>query len=142
MKKFFVPILLSAALLFACDKKDDNNPKSIQLGEAFTLKINETAELDSDGMKITLLDITEDSRCPTGVSCIWEGRVVAEFKVEKDGEMLIKSATDNPQDLSDGTISNGFEAFGHTVTMEEVTPYPVGTEPIDKADYKVKIVVE
>lgn len=144
MKKLIVPFLLSAALLVACDKKDSNDVKSFELNESFTLKINESAELESEGMKITFLDVTEDSRCPTNVSCIWEGRVVAEFKVEKDGETLLRSATDNPNSPpgGDGTLSSAFEAFGHNITLEEVTPYPEGSDLIEKSEYKAKITVE
>lgn len=143
MKKIIVPFLLAATMLVACDKNegDTTTLKAIKLNEAFTLKVNETAELASDGMKITLLGITEDSRCPTYVNCIWEGRAVAEFKVEKGGESLIKTATTNPQP-SDGTLSTGFEAFGHLVTLDEVTPYPEGSDEIEQSDYKVKITVE
>ncbi len=139
MKKAIVPILLSTALLFACDKSDDTAAKSAKLNQAFTLKINEAAKVED--IKITFLDITEDSRCPTNVDCIWAGRVVADFKAEKGGETVIKSVTDNPQ-ANDATLSTSFEAFGHLVTLQEVTPYPAEPGDIEKSEYRAKIVVE
>ena len=139
MKKILFPALVLAALVFACKKDGDSCIKTVQLNEAFTLVVNQTAELESDGIKITLLEITEDSRCPTNAECFWAGRVVAEFKVEKDGETLIKSLTDNPE--NDPTLATSFTAFGHLVKLEAVTPYPDGS-PIAQKDYVVKIEIE
>ncbi len=33
------------------------------------------------GLRLSLLNIVEDSRCPVGVQCIWAGRVVANVSV-------------------------------------------------------------
>ncbi len=139
MKKIIFSAIAIVALLVACKKDDNPNIKSVQLNEAFTLVLNQTAELEADGMRITLLGITEDSRCPTNTDCFWAGRVIAEFKVEKAGEALIKTLTDNPE--NDPTLSTSFTAFGHLVKLEEVAPYPDGS-PIAQEDYVVKIEIE
>ncbi len=139
MKKIFFSIFVLAAFLFACKKDNNDSRKSVKLNEVFSLKVNQTAELESDGMRITLLEITEDSRCPTNTNCFWQGRVIAEFKVEKSGETLIKILTDNPE--NDPMLSTSFTAFGHLVKLEEVTPYPDGN-PIAQKDYVVKIEIE
>ena len=139
MKKIIFSAIVITAFLVACKKDDNSNEKTVQLNQAFTLVVNQTAELASDGMKITLLGITEDSRCPINTNCLWAGRVIAEFKVEKAGEELIKTLTDNPE--NDPSLSTSFTAFGHLVKLEEVTPYPDGS-PIAQADYVVKIEIE
>ncbi len=139
MKKFIFALVAVATLLFACKKDDNSNIKTVQLNEVFSLKVNQTAELDNDGLKITFLEITEDSRCPTNADCFWAGRVVAEFKVEKGGESVIKTLTDNPE--NDPMLSTTFTAFGHLVKLDEVTPYPDGS-PIAQKDYVVKIEIE
>ncbi len=140
MKKIIFSIAIIASFLVACNKDGNSNSKTVKLNEIFSLKVNQTAELDTDGMKITLLEITEDSRCPTNVQCIWAGRVVAEFKVEMNGETLIKTLTDNPE--NDPSLSTTFTAFGHLVKLEEVTPYPETTTSIPQKDYVVKIEIE
>lgn len=139
MKKFFFPLFAALTLVFACKKDETSNSKTVELNDVFSLKINQTAEVETDGMKITLLGITEDSRCPTNADCFWEGRVVAEFKVEKGGEAVIKTLTDNP--ANDPTLSTTFNAFGHLVKLDEVAPYPDGN-PIEQSDYEVKIEIE
>ncbi len=140
MKKIiFSLVVVAAFLLFACKKDDHSNTKTVQLNQPFTLVVDQTAVLDSDGMRIKLLGITEDSRCPTNANCFWAGRVVAEFEVVKDAETVIRTLTDNP--ANDATLSTSFTAFGHLVMLEEVTPYPAGS-PIAQKDYVVKITVE
>jgi hypothetical protein len=140
MKKIIFSIAILASFLVACNKDDNSSTKTVSLNEIFSLKVNQTAELDTDGMKITLLEITEDSRCPTTVECFWAGRVVAEFKVEMNGESLIKTLTDNPE--NDPSLSTSFTAFGHLVKLDEVTPYPETTNSIPQKDYVVKIEIE
>lgn len=139
MKKFIFAFIAFAMLFLACKKDDNSNTKNVQLNEVFSLKINQSAELENDGMKITLLEITEDSRCPTNAECFWAGRAIAEFKVEKSGESLIRTLTDNPE--NDPTLSTAFTAFGHLVKLDEVTPYPDGN-PIAQKDYVVRITIE
>ncbi|MCC6723405.1 MAG: hypothetical protein IT258_02765 [Saprospiraceae bacterium] len=130
-------IVLALSTLVACKKNDTD--MVVKSGTPFTIKVNQTATLESDGLKITLLEITEDSRCPTTAECIWAGRIVAEFKVEKDGDSQIKTLSDNPS--GDPTLSDQFEAFGHLVKLVEATPQ-VESSPIAQGDYVFKIEVE
>jgi hypothetical protein len=129
----------TAALLIACNGNDDDI-KTVPIGAAFTLKVNQTAEIETNGMKITLLEITDDSRCPNNVECFWEGRVLAEFRVTLEDEEVIRTLTDNPS--GDPGLSSEFEAFGHLVKLVEVTPYPETTAAIPQKDYRVNIEVE
>jgi len=137
MKKVLIFIAVVVVWFIAC-KKDDPTTiiKPVQLDQRFHLGIKESAELITDGIRITFLGITEDSRCPTNVNCIWEGRVVAEFKVKKGEETLIKSLTNNPG--NDPSLGTSFNAFGRSVKLHDVSPYPDGS-PIADKDYRVSI---
>ncbi len=37
--------------------------------------MDESASIKGEELQIKFLDVTEDSRCPKGAICIWEGRV-------------------------------------------------------------------
>jgi hypothetical protein len=50
------------------------------------LKIDESANIDSS-LIMTLLEV-EDSRCPSDVTCVWQGTVTAKIKLEKEGQNL------------------------------------------------------
>ncbi len=140
MKKIILSIATLALFLFACKKDDADTTKTVQLNETFAIKVNQAAELASEDWKITLLEITEESRCPTTVECFTAGRAVAEFKIEKGGETLMMSASTLP--LIDALFSDSFTAFGHLVKLVEVTPYPEDFTTIPQKDYSVKIEVE
>ncbi len=128
-------IVLSIVYLSAC-KKGDPETLPVQLDTPFTIKVNQTAELETDGMKITLLEITEDSRCPASVECIVAGRLVAEFKVEKDGQGVVRNLAEDPS--GDPAYSDEFEAFGHVVRLEGVQPQ-AEVETTPQKDYFLKI---
>jgi hypothetical protein len=49
--------------------------KTVDLGQEFSLRIGESASIKGEELQVRFLEVTEDSRCPTGVVCIWEGRV-------------------------------------------------------------------
>ena len=137
--KNFIFGFLAISLLVACKKGDESTTKTIQLHKPFSLEVNQSAELPTEDWKIMLLEITE-GRCPhNGGACIWAGRVVAEFMIEKNGETTLKTLTDNPS--GDPSLSTEFEAFGHVFKLDEVAPYPENS-PIEQSDYVVKITVE
>ncbi len=46
-------------------------------GNSFSLKVGQKAQIGT--IALTLHAVTEDSRCPANVNCIWTGRVSAEF---------------------------------------------------------------
>jgi len=139
MKKLFFALASFALLASACTFDNDVPPvKTFQLDEAFTLGWGESAMLEPGQLKITFLGITEDSRCPADVECIWEGRAVAQFEFAKGGEVVVDSLATLS---SAATPSDATTVFGQTVKLLEVTPYPQTTAPIPHGDYQVKIVV-
>ncbi len=69
-------------------------------------------------LKFYFYDI-EDSRCPSDVTCIWEGQVLAMIR--------ISNATidiGGPKNI--GFVSNAFPPY--SITLKDIQPYPVSTE--------------
>jgi len=75
-----------------------------------------------DGLKITFYDI-EDSRCPSDVTCIWEGKVSAMIRVGNDTLDI-----GGPQPI--GFVQNSFPPY--SIMIKDIQPYPVSTK---KPDY-------
>ena len=88
--------------------------------EEIKIPFGETVSLDN--LKITFYDI-EDSRCPSDVTCIWEGKVSAMIRVSN-------STLDigGPQPI--GFVQKSFPPY--LITLKDIQPYPVSTE---KPDY-------
>ena len=129
--------------LFAQDEKEAldlrRSFKQAYLGQPITLKVNEIAVILPDRITVTFKDVTEDSRCPIGYECVWEGRAVLAFSFEKyddylTGELATPNSLPNP--ASEMTV------FTRNVKLLEVAPYPVGSRPIPLDKYRAAFVVE
>ncbi len=109
-----------------------------KLGIRFQLKINQTAFIESENIRVTFFNVSEDSRCPADAVCIQEGQVTLQVNIIK-----------SEQDLGnfDLTIRAGDEALaaknfdGYFVHLADVQPYPRGSEPTKPSDYVVTLLV-
>lgn len=119
-------VILLAILLSGCfPTASDDSCQELDLafGQADTL---------ADG--ITVLRFTgllEDSRCPVGVYCFWEG----------NGRVLI-AASRETADSADLELNTALEPrtaeFGfYRIDLIELTPYPVFEVVVDTSAYRV-----
>ncbi|MFH1852705.1 MAG: hypothetical protein ABIA75_10200, partial [Candidatus Neomarinimicrobiota bacterium] len=75
--------------------------------------------------------LLEDSRCPVGVECFWEG----------NGRVMI-AATRGTGDSADLELNTALEPrtaeFGlYRIGLIELKPYPIIDAVVDSADYRV-----
>ena len=109
-----------------------------ELGSQFQIKIDQTGLIRSENIKVTFLDVTEDSRCPSDVTCIWAGQA-----------KIIVNILKHYQDIGDLTLTSGAgngdlatKAFdGYSIELVKVDPYPISTEKIELSDYIITLVV-
>lgn len=76
-------LMISSVLLLAI------NPvvaagKPLPVLRGTKIAFGQTKEFPEAGITVTFEDVVEDSRCPTGAMCIWEGAVVVSFFVEHE----------------------------------------------------------
>ena len=78
------------------------------------------------GIKVVPLAVLEDSRCPTDVACVWEGRV-------RLRTLLSSPSGEAPQifELNQPITTETME-----VTLVGVEPLPVSTQEINLNDYR------
>ncbi|WP_347217698.1 hypothetical protein [Chryseobacterium sp.] len=74
-------------------------------------------------MNITFKGISEDSRCPEGVNCIWAGAALAQVEVmgTTTRPVLLNLAS---IDFPSRNYRQADEFNSYIITLEEVTPYP------------------
>jgi hypothetical protein len=129
-------LLLLAILIYSCSsyknnliiQYDLNSDKNIILNNGKCLEITDTA------YKICLKSI-KDSRCPTGVNCIWEGDAVVLFNFQSKTEKKsfeLHTARNLKQDI----IINNLR-----IKLINVFPYPVAKIPTNQKDYSVEFSV-
>lgn len=78
-----------------------------------TLRVNEQAKF-SDGLVVTLVEIN-DSRCESGVVCVWAGELSPRF-------MLLGGNISEFKEIRLGTMTTGSATQdGYTITLEKAT---------------------
>lgn len=65
-------------LAFSCATKDDDTKAAVNL------KINECFDKFQNPVRLCLDFVCNDSRCPTGLVCVWECNVSATFVLTKN----------------------------------------------------------
>jgi hypothetical protein len=75
----------------------------------------------------------QDSRCPEGVACIWEGEARVTILAWDDYEKMQHRLT---LTLGDPRESRGYTGK-HTVHLMAVNPYPRSEQPTSREDYVV-----
>lgn len=79
-----------------------------------------------DGPAVTPLEVLEDSRCPTGVQCVWAGQLRLKVRVHLGARDELHELTlGKPVHVADGNLE-----------LVEVLPGPIASEPIKPASYR------
>jgi len=132
MKKMFsvfgvltVFILLLAAG-FSC-----SSGNKISLGQEFTLPVGSTAAISGEDLSLKFIEVTTDSRCPTGVVCVWAGEAKCRMLVTYQGT---ESEVVITQPGSSAGMQNLFQKYTVSFKLE---PYPESGKQIESADYKL-----
>lgn len=123
--------LLSFITVSGCD-----DPVSVNLNEEFYLSPGQKAEINSSGLEITFNRVLEDSRCPKGVECVWEGNGRIEISVSEPGfgiEIKELNTTLGPRQTEAGKFK---------IRLAELKPYPEKDKEISFESYRIGLIVE
>ncbi|TXF79352.1 hypothetical protein [Chryseobacterium sp.] len=118
--------------------------RSVQSGKraAIFFKEGENRFLSEYEMNVTFKKMTEDSRCPTGVNCIWQGVATAEIELMGTytrPRTITLSTLDMPsKGYSKSTLFNGYR-----ITLVNVEPYPTESRGFKSlsGNYKIGITI-
>ena len=98
------------------------------LDESFAeqrIKLHYDQTISTHDLEFTLHDV-DDSRCPSDVTCVWEGQVIATVQIQNQTHM--KTVDFMPND--------SYTFFSpYKIILLDVSPYPISTEKND--DYIV-----
>ena len=104
-------------------------PKEISLDEPLMIKLHQTLSVDSLDVEFSGI---EDSRCPSDVTCIWEGRASVTLHIYNQTQY--QAITLNTND------AKTFRVDSYEINLIDVLPYPVSTKDISQ-EYVVIISV-
>ncbi|MGR0482560.1 MAG: hypothetical protein ACTFAL_14485 [Candidatus Electronema sp. V4] len=130
MKTFLMLCGCLAALTACADSKPDEPappPKPIELKYGGTI--------EEGDLSIQFSSVSSDSRCPTGVQCVWAGNAEIVLELSGDGNHAAALNT-NPQ------FPQSYRTSEHVVTLKELKPYPEAGQTIAVNDYVAVVTVE
>ena len=125
-------IFLSFVLLFVLGVV---TPIAAQKTTSLNLGISNEKKVTNDKLKIKFVAVTEDSRCPAGVSCIWAGNAKVQIKItNRKGKSQTFELNTN---LAPQTVK--FE--GYEIKIAELTPTPQKDKPTAPKSYALNLIV-
>ena len=128
IKRILIPFL-GLFVFYSC--ANDVIPDLFDFGKETQFRINEIYSNNTDSLVFKISGIS-DSRCPIGVTCIWEGEARIELAITSPGKDTLELSTHNQLVASSGK---------YTFELIEVFPYPDIEKEIEPGDYKVTMVV-
>ena len=122
----------AALLTLACETSGGLQPSlnhlQPSLNQPFSLRVGETAEFAKPKLSVTFRAVSEDSRCPSDVVCVWEGngQVRLEIRLRGSRQTLALNTTTQPREVSVGS---------YRLRLDELAPLPEATRPIPPTEY-------
>ena len=134
----FVPVLLLLAAT-ACRSEPAAPGQPVPevvtttLGTEFDLRLGQSARIGDSGVTLVFQSVVEDSRCPTGVVCVWEGngRVALGFRQAEDPLQTTE--------LNTTLDPRAAEVLGILVELVALLPWPVDGVATPQEDYVLRL---
>lgn len=95
--------------------------ESEKLDEPFVIKLNQT--LSVDALDVEFLEV-HDSRCPSDVTCIWEGRASAMLRIYNQTQYQTMTLT-----IGENATSY---VGSYEINLIDIFPYPISTKDISE----------
>jgi hypothetical protein len=134
-------IAFATLILLGSGNAANGNPHSksgapaARIGREFKLRARHQVTLKGENLRIRFAAVTEDSRCPADVKCVWAGNAAIRLEVSsggRDHKTLMLNTTGN----SPPVRYNHYE-----IKLVELSPYPRTSRKIAPGDYVVKLLV-
>ncbi len=109
---------------------------ALVLTASLTLSAGETVRIPNRSVHVTFVRVESDSRCPTGVTCVWEGDAAVRIAVRRDdgpSESLLLHTAD--------TAGRRGSAAGFTFALDRLEPRPTADRPVPAGAYRLALTV-
>lgn len=125
--------LLCLLALTACAVVGPSSPDSklVKSGEDFDLSPSESAIVDQGALTLTLVKVSEDSRCAIDVQCVWAGDVALALLVGPNG------SAKNPSTIHTNLDPRAAIAGGYKIEVVSVQPGRRTESTISQASYRI-----
>ncbi len=125
-------------------KPDDRSVGSLvvaigsQKPDPGALHLQRAQSAEYDGLRIQFLEVVEDSRCPSDVTCVWAGRIIIAVRIWYQGHDL----GEHHLTLGEGSAAAQIVVAKHLVRLDRALPMPrTDFMPLEPADYCIMLPV-
>jgi hypothetical protein len=126
--------LIVIAVLSSCSE-DKTDKLPFPLDDVFELKCKEIRNNNETGIHISLDSVLNDSRCPKGVICIWEGNARVRFIYSKNvQDTRFELNTHGSLSFPSDTVIDGYR-----IELIDLNPYPEAGKIIPQSEYRAEI---
>ena len=138
MFKKIMVFSLALAALWSCEK-EKTTETGFPFNTPFVLQFAETLQGAAGDISVNFFEVLTDSRCPSDVTCVWEGEssVKINFRVGTENTPLTLS--------THKTMGQGpqVDTLGsYVIQLLEVNPYPVSTQQVPEEDYEIRLQID
>jgi hypothetical protein len=132
-------LLALAAAATACASDGGTRPSpGAEYGAPVVLGVGDAMVVGDDGLTLRFEGVSNDSRCPVDVNCIWEGEALVLLRAQAPSQ---EARTLEVRVRGTGGSGTGEYAGRFTVQVTKLEPAPVSTAPIPASAYKATVVV-
>lgn len=97
------------------------------------LRLGQEKVFKRTGLRVKLVEVEEDSRCPVGVECIWAGNVRVALLVTGPGKTSRREA------LNTASEPIELKLDGRTLTISTVSPAKIIDQELKPSAYRVTL---
>lgn len=109
---------------------------SVALGESFTLQAGQEVAVDDGRLYIRLRGVSDDSRCPTDVTCVWAGDATVRLGVR------LGRAMEQDREVHTTLDPKNIVFAEYRITLEALSPEPHSGTTISEDEYRARLRVE
>ena len=109
--------------------------RTATLDQPFELRVGQQVTIAGEALTVSFEGVPSDSRCPTGVQCIWAGDATVQVVLSKDGKAAGFELHTNLEPRT-ATYLN------YTIELVSLAPYPTAKGgPIAQSQYRATFIV-
>jgi len=130
-------LVISSLLLtiLAGSAQDARSNEKLPLDKEFKIKVGQQVTIRKLTIKFSA--VHNESRCPTGVQCIWEGNAAIAVEVS----MKIKKPVQATLNTNTSVPPNELRYKGFKVRLVALNPYPRINQTIGEKEYEATLIV-
>jgi hypothetical protein len=110
-----------------CGSPDAGSTSALQTG-VLDLRIGETRPIPGSGLTVTFQRVSEDSRCPSNVACVWAGNGQVEL-------LIHRPEADTTVQLNTTSGPRQADLKGVQLVLDQLAPAPQAPGPVPQEAY-------